>query len=180
MLIAILERYIAVYKKRPNRITRIMILMSISARKHITMFLQASTAWIAFWLIGLPAYYRQYSDATLGVLCTLLSVAFCLFAVMVLLPRRPERMMPLAFWLSFYYTVPLALYDWLYCGLYLGHGAGYVATYWYLSVFYVSLWLTFIPVAYLLNRTSTQKHGDAAIRPAAAGREKRSVIDSEA
>jgi hypothetical protein len=30
--------------------------------------------------------------------------------------------MPLAFWLSFYYTIPLALYDWLYCGLYLGHG----------------------------------------------------------
>lgn len=131
--------------------------MGISIRKHITILAQASVAWIVFWLIGWPAYYRQYSDATLGVLSTLLSVAFCLFAVMILLPRHAERRMPLAFWLSFYYTLPLALYDWLYCGLYLGHGAGYLATYWYLSVFYVSLWLTFIPVAYLLNHTSAPK-----------------------
>ncbi len=132
--------------------------MGISIRKHITILVQASIAWAAFWLIGWPAYYQQYSDATLGFLCTLLSVGFCLFALVVLLPRRVERRMPLAFWLSFYYSVPLALYDWLYCGLYLGHGTGYLATYWYLSVFYVSLWLTFIPTAYLLNRASTRNH----------------------
>jgi hypothetical protein len=135
--------------------------MGISLRKHGIIFLQASVAWVVFWLIGWPAYYQQYSTVTLGVLCTLLSVAFCLFAVMILLPRRRERRMPLAFWLSFYYSVPLALYDWLYCGLYLGHGAGYLTSYWYLSVFYVSLWLTFIPVAFLLNRAPAVKDDKA-------------------
>lgn len=124
----------------------------MSARKHLALLSQASAVWILFWLIGLPDYYRQYSPVTLGVLCTLLSLAFCLYALVALLPRSPPRRVRLACWLSFYYTVPLALYDWLYCGLYLGHGAGYLATYWYLSVFYVSLWLTFLPVAYLLNR----------------------------
>jgi hypothetical protein len=48
--------------------------------------------------------------------------------------------------------VPFAIYDWLYCGIHLGHGADYVWTYWYLSVFYLSIWLTFLPVAWLLNR----------------------------
>jgi hypothetical protein len=136
--------------------------MGISLRKHAVILSQASVAWLAFWIFGWPAYYQQYSDATLGVLSTLLSVAFCLFAVMILLPRRADRRMSLAFWLSFYYTVPLALYDWMYCGLYLGHGAGYLTTYWYLSVFYLSLWLTFIPVAYLLNRMPTTKHTNVA------------------
>jgi hypothetical protein len=133
--------------------------MGISPRKHLILLVQATAAWAGFWLIGLPDYYRQYSDQTLGVLCTLLSVAFCLFALMMLLPRRPQRRMTLAVWLSFYYSVPLALYDWLYCGVYLGHGAGYLTTYWYLSVFYVSLWLTFIPTAWLLNRANVPAPG---------------------
>jgi hypothetical protein len=128
--------------------------MGITPRKHLALFLQATVAWCAFWLIGLPDYYQQYSDRILGVLCTLLSVAFCLFALMLLLPRRPQRRMPLAVWLSFYYSVPFAIYDWLYCGIYLGHGTGYLATYWYLSVFYVSVWLTFVPTAWLLNRAN--------------------------
>lgn len=116
------------------------------------MFVQATLVWVAFWLAGLPDYYRQYSDRTLGVLCTLLSVAFCLYALALLLPRRPESRMPIAFWMSFYYSVPLAIYDGLYCGVHLGHGAQDLWTYWYLSVFYVSLWLTFVPIAWLLNR----------------------------
>jgi hypothetical protein len=125
---------------------------AMSARKHIALLSQASAVWIVFWLIGLPDYFRQYSPVVMGVLCTLLSLAICLYALWVLLPRSPQRRVRLAYWLSFYYSVPFALYDWLYCGVYLGHGAGYPVIYWYLSVFYVSVWLTFLPVAFLLNR----------------------------
>jgi hypothetical protein len=126
----------------------------MSPRKHVNLLLQASAVWLFFWLIGLPDYFQQYSLVTLGVFSTLLSVAFCLFALLILLRIRAERRMSRAFWLSFYYTVPLAIYDWLYCGLYLGHGVGYLWIYWYLTVFYLSLWLTFMPTAYLLNRVS--------------------------
>lgn len=129
-----------------------MALMSIAPRRHLAMFVQATVVWGLFWLIGLPDYYRQYSDRTLGVVCTLLSVAFCLYALALLLPRRPAARMPIAVWMSFYYSVPFAIYDGLYCGVHLGHGAGYLWIYWYLSVFYLSVWLTFVPVAWLLNR----------------------------
>ena len=50
-----------------------------------------------------------------------------------------------------YYTLPFALLDTLYCGIYLGHGAHYLTQYWYLSVFYVTPWLTFMPTEYLLR-----------------------------
>jgi hypothetical protein len=126
----------------------------MTPKKHFSFLLQASAIWLLFWLIGLPDYYQQYPSVMLGVLCTLLSVAFCLFALLILVRTRPERRMSRAFWLSFYYSVPLAIYDWLYCGLYLDHGAGYLWTYWYLTVFYFSVWLTFMPTAYLLNRFS--------------------------
>jgi hypothetical protein len=126
----------------------------MTPRKHFVLLLQASAIWLLFWLVGLPDYYQQYSSVILGILSTLLSLVFCLFALLILLRIRPERRMSRACWLSFYYTFPFAIYDWLYCGLYLGHGAGYLWTYWYLTVFYFSLWLTFMPTAYLLNRFS--------------------------
>jgi hypothetical protein len=39
----------------------------------------------------------------------------------------------------------------LYCGLDPGHGEAFVYRYWYLAIFYITPWLTFIPTAFLLN-----------------------------
>jgi ribosomal protein S18 acetylase RimI-like enzyme len=39
---------------------------------------------------------------------------------------KPEYRLTRAFWLCFYYTVPLAAFDALYCGVYLGHGINYL------------------------------------------------------
>lgn len=129
----------------------------MNTRKHFVLLLQSSSLWLLFWLVGLPDYYQQYSTVVMGVLCTLLSVALSLFAVLMLLRCRPETRMSRAFWLSLYYTVPFAIYDALYCGWYLGLGAGFLVSHWYLTVFYFSLWLTFIPTACLLDRFERQK-----------------------
>jgi hypothetical protein len=50
-----------------------------------------------------------------------------------------------------YYTVPFLTLDALYCGWRLGHGLEFISRYWYLSVFYVTPWPTFIPTAMLLR-----------------------------
>lgn len=128
----------------------------MSLQKHLGLFLQASALWLLFWVIGLPDYYQQYSPLVLGVLCTLLSVLFSLFALFMLMRCREEKRMSRAIWLSVYYTVPFAIYDSLYCGWYLGLGAGFLVSHWYLTVFYFSLWLTFIPVALLLRATAAR------------------------
>jgi hypothetical protein len=105
-----------------------------------------------FWLLGLPSYYQQYSPVALGLACTLLSVAIALAALHVLSLSRSETRLSRAAWIAFYYTVPFALLDTLYCGVYLGHGASYLHKYWYLTVFYLIPWLTFPPTALLLSR----------------------------
>jgi hypothetical protein len=124
----------------------------MNAKKHLILLLQASVVWLLFWLVGLPDYFQQYSTVLMGVLCTLLSVVFSLYAVFMLARCREEIRFSRALWLSFYYTVPFAIYDTLYCGWYLGLGVGYLYSHWYLTVFYFSVWLTFIPVAWLLNK----------------------------
>ena len=119
--------------------------------QHLSLLAQGTGLWAAFWLLGLPAYYQQYSTEALGVASVLLSVLISLAAIFLLARIRPEARMSRAFWLSFYYTVPFAILDSLYCGVYLGHGVVYLMQYWYLTVFYVSPWMTFMPTVWLLK-----------------------------
>lgn len=123
--------------------------MTISG--HVRLLVQGVAVWAAFWVGGWPAYYQQYSPLVLGVGCTVLSTAISLAATAMLARVRPERRMSRALWLSVYYTVPFAALDALYCGVYLGHGHAYLWRYWYLTVFYVTPWLTFAPTALILR-----------------------------
>lgn len=119
--------------------------------KHRRLLLQSIALWAGFWLLGLPDYYRQYAAPTLGVACTVLSVAICLAALRILLRSRPENRAARALWCSVYYTATFAVLDACYCGVYLGQGAWYLVDYWYLTVFYITPWLTFIPIERLLR-----------------------------
>jgi hypothetical protein len=132
----------------------------MNSKRHITILLQASFVWFAFFLLGLPDYFQQYSQTTMAIVSVVLTMLIGVSAVWMLRYGRDENRMQRALWISFYYTVPFAVYDWLYCGVYLGHGAAYFAKYWYLSVFYFTPWITFASTAWLLNgklKTSTAK-----------------------
>jgi len=63
---------------------------------------------------------------------------------------RPQRRMVRALWIAFYCTLPLAVYDVLYCGFYLGYGLSFLWRFWYVSVYYIIPWLLFPGVAALL------------------------------
>lgn len=127
----------------------------MSERQHYQLLIQAVLVWLAFWLAGLPAYYQQYSTIGLAMASIVLSVLISLAAIIVLQRKRPEIRFQRALWISFYYTVPFFILDACYCGLWLGHGPGYFWQYWYLTVFYLTPWLTFPPTAWLLNRGAT-------------------------
>jgi hypothetical protein len=125
------------------------------ARQHALLLMQAIAVWAAFWLAGRPDYFQQYATVPMAVACTLLSALFGLFALFLLARVRSGRRMNRALWLSFYYSVPLFVLDWLYCGVYLGLGLDFLRSHWYLTVFYVSIWLQFPPTAWLLDRLAT-------------------------
>jgi hypothetical protein len=65
----------------------------------------------------------------------------------VLRRTKRSRRIKVALWLAFYFTVPLAIYDWLYCGIYLGHGMGFIGHFWYLSIYYALPWIVFPLIA---------------------------------
>lgn len=119
---------------------------------HIRILLLATVVWTGFWVAGLPSYYQQYSNLQMIWFCSLVLIPVAAIAYLVLRRIRPERRLPIALWLAVYFTVPLAIYDWLYCGLYLGHGCQFLSRYWYLTVYYAIPWALLPPIALVLNR----------------------------
>ena len=121
----------------------------MSMRGHIRIFLIATAVWIAFWLAGQPFYYQQYPSRLMIWFVALLLIPIAAIVYFVLRRLHPGRRLTIALWLAFYYTVPLAIYDWLFCGLYLGHGVQFISRYWYLTVYYAIPWILLPLVAYL-------------------------------
>jgi hypothetical protein len=83
-------------------------------------------------------------------LLVLLPISVVLYFVLRRVARRHR--MSMALWIAFYFTLPLAVYDWLYCGLVLGRGIGFLWEYWYLTVYYAIPWLLAPAIALLVNR----------------------------
>jgi hypothetical protein len=126
-------------------------------RGHIRVFVIATIVWAGFWIAGLPSYYQQYSKLEMICFDSLVLIPIAGIAYFVLRRVPPAKRLTIALWLAFYFTVPLAVYDWLYCGLYLGHGMQFISRYWYLSVYYAIPWVLLPPMAFLLNRMRSGK-----------------------
>jgi hypothetical protein len=114
---------------------------------HAKLAAIAVLLWLAFWIGGLPDYYQQYSFWVMLTFCLALVPAIVLVAWKVIGRVAVDRRRRFGFWLSFYFTVPFLLLDFAYCGLYLGHGWHFLIAYWYLTIFYILLWLLIVPIA---------------------------------
>jgi len=121
-------------------------------KNHFRIFVIAALAWFLFLLAGMPDYYLQYSNHSLILFVTLLLMPISVIIYFVLTPLGIERRPAIAFWYAFYFTIPLAIYDSIYCGLYLGYGIRFIGVFWFLSIYYLIPLALFPMIAKLLNR----------------------------
>ena len=110
-----------------------------------------SIAWLLFWLGGLPHYYRQYSTVTMILFDLVLLPPIWLIVYSRIKRTEGRKYFVASVWLSFYITVPLFLYDLLYCGYYLSRGINFLWEYWYLSVYYLLPWLIFPVTGWIIE-----------------------------
>jgi hypothetical protein len=122
-------------------------------RHHLRLWLLATAVWAGFLVAGLPDYYQQYSPVVMIGFEVLLLVPISLILYVVLKRVPPGRRMSLSLWIALYFTVPLAVYDFLYCGVILGRGIAFLWKFWYLSVYYVVPWLLGPAIVWLVRRT---------------------------
>ena len=120
-------------------------------RHHLRLWILATAVWAGFLLGGLPDYYQQCSTGLMLGCFLLVLRAISLVLYFVLRRVPPRHRMSVALWIAFYFTVPLAVYDYLYCGLVHGRGIGFLWEFWYLTVYYVIPWLLAPALALLVN-----------------------------
>ena len=122
------------------------------ARGHTKIFAIVTAVWMAFWIIGLPDYYQQYSFLFMLTFDAAILAPLSFIIYWVLKHTPPRFRVTLSLWLAFYITVPLFLYDYLYCAVYLGHRWSFLSEFWYLSAYYAIPWLLCPAIAHWLNR----------------------------
>lgn len=122
-------------------------------KNHVRILIYATIAWFLFLLAGMPDYYLQYSTITMIWFVVLLLIPFFIIIWFIFKPIKTSRRIQISLWYSFYFTVPLAIYDYLYCGIYLGYGINFLVVFWFLSIYYLIPWILFPMIAKVLNRT---------------------------
>ena len=115
----------------------------MSFKNHLRLYIIVTLAWILFWVMGLPDYYQQYSVAFMAIFDLAILPPIWFVVYRSIRRSRPGRGLTVSLWWAFYISVPLFIYDLLYCGIYLGHGIGFLVKYWYITVYYVLPWIIF-------------------------------------
>ena len=124
----------------------------MKVKNHIRIFTIASIVWLIFLIAGMPDYYLQYSNQNMLLFVIILVIPISLIIFLVFKPIKQEKRMKIACWYAFYFTVPLAIYDSIYCGLYLGYGVNFLLVFWFLSIYYLIPWILFPSIAIVLNQ----------------------------
>jgi len=119
---------------------------------HLRILIYATIVWVLFFLAGMPDYYLQYSTKSIILYEILLLIPFSVIIWFIFRPKKTSRRIKLSLWYSFYFTVPLSIYDYIYCGIYLGYGLRFIYVFWFLSVYYIIPWILFPMIAMLLNK----------------------------
>jgi hypothetical protein len=125
--------------------------------KHLRILGIVSIAWILFLIVGYPDYYQQYSTEFMIVFDVVILPPIWYVVYKSAKRAKPGKGLIISLWWSFYITVPLFIYDLLYCGLFLGHGLNFLTLYWYLTVYYIIPWLFFPITGYIIDKKKFKK-----------------------
>ena len=112
----------------------------MNPRSHIRLGIIVTAVWALFWLLGWPDYYQQYSTRWMVIFVVILAPLFWILVIRMLRSIKSGRIYK-SIILSTYFTVPFFVYDYVYCGFYLGNGMGFLHKYWYLTIYYIIPWI---------------------------------------
>ncbi len=124
----------------------------MTPKNHIRLFVFVSIAWGLFWVCGLPEYYQQYSTLFMVIFDLIILPPIFFLVFRSVKTSNPANIFRNYFWWAFYISVPLFVYDLLYCGFYLGNGLNFLSKYWYITVYYIIPWLIFLPAGWMLQK----------------------------
>lgn len=100
--------------------------------------------WTAFLLAGLPSnYFLEWSaQAQLWLIVVIPTLVLMWIARSRMRGMTRANASGVACLTAFYFTAPFLAYDWLYLGAHKRLGWSFLVTHWFLTVFYLTPWVT--------------------------------------
>ena len=116
--------------------------MRMNIRKHLILLLVGISAWLFFYLIGLPSnYFTEWSLAD-QILISLITFFAVVPAVgFLLLLFLGDDYVETALWVAFYVSAPLFVLDYIVAGVIKGEGLHFLISHWYISIAYIYVWI---------------------------------------
>ena len=137
-----------------QKITENIKVENMNSKQHLTMIIICIAAWFIFLLLGIPSnYYMDYS-VIIKVLIIIGTFLFFMPLVTILLLRtfKNTNLLTASLYFSVYATLGIFLLDYLYCGIYLGYGLGFVKSHWPQSSFYILPWFEVPIIGYIMEK----------------------------
>ena len=129
----------------------------MKSKNHAILILIVFCAWLTFYLIGIPSnYFQDWSTAEqvlLSLITVFAGVPLITFLALIIIG---ENYFKTSVWLAFYASVPLAIIDFIVCGIIQKGGFNFFISHWYVTLGYFYVWIICPLVGYLLNRFKKQ------------------------
>ncbi len=113
----------------------------MDSKRHLLFLLITISAWVFFYILGIPSdYFLQWSfqeKVLLSLVTFFGAVPLIGFIVMAL---SGGNYIETGLWLAFYASVPLFILDFMVVGLIQGDGLKFLVSHWYISIAYLYVW----------------------------------------
>jgi len=126
----------------------------MNPKQHLTMIIICFTAWFIFLLLGIPS--NNYMDYSVSIKVLIIIGTFFFFfpplTVLLLRTFKNTNLFNASLYFSVYATLGIFALDYLYCGIYLGYGLGFVKSHWLQSIFYILPWFEVPIIGYIMEK----------------------------
>ena len=131
----------------------------MTLKKHIILLVCTFSAWLGFYLLGIPFnYFTNWNLAELILLCFITAFGFLPAMGAFVLIFMGGNYVKTSLWLAFYGSVPLFFYDFIMVGIIGGEGLHFLVSHWPLTFGYVCVWIIFPLVGLALQKFRTQTY----------------------
>lgn len=125
----------------------------MNRKRHIILLLIALSAWFVFYLIGLPSKYFQKWSTESQILLSLVTVfAIIPLIAFVTLILIGNHYVKVSKWFAFYASLPLAIIDFIICGIIQKKGLYVFISHWYITIGYFYVWIIIPIVGFTIEK----------------------------
>jgi len=129
----------------------------MNKKRHIVLLLVSFSAWLGFFLLGLPSnYFVDWSVAEKILLSLITAFSIVPYISYFVLSFLGKDYFKTSIWFSFYASVLVFLLDYIVVGLIQGNGIGFLLSHWPSTIGYFYVWISIPLVGFALERSSKE------------------------